>query len=467
MSSPDRIGRYRLERPLGSGAFGVVWLAHDDTLEAPVAVKVMAENWAYRLDLRERFLAEARLLRRASSNRVVQVFDIGELPDDRPYFVMEYADGGTLADRLADGPLPLPEALRLAAEAALGVAALHEAGIVHRDIKPSNVLVRAAPGGGDRLLVADLGLAKSLAHASGLTLVAGSAGYMSPEQAEPGVDGIDERADIYGLGALSYHLITGTVPGSPGKVVRPDRLCPELPDGVQRAVMRALEPDRERRWPSASQFAAVLEGLAQQAEQAGPRPGVRPGRRRTRRVAVAAGIALTVAAGAGAGITVTLGDRHASASMVGVRDTTGRIAVEVPAQWSGQLRGAGWAPGALGLSGTHEPGLVVASDLARWQDLDAKVSGVFVGLSEHGDVAAKVRAIGHSDCEYGKTRDFSDPSWHGQVRRWVACGNGGTSIEEIALTSTGGGAFQLYVEVRQTGGGDATDRVLDSLKVTK
>lgn len=107
MHSLERIGRYRVERRLGTGAFGTVWLAHDDTLDAPVAVKVLADNWSHRLDVRERFLSEARLLRRAASRRVVQVHDIGELPDGRPYFVMEYADGGTLADLLQDGPLPV------------------------------------------------------------------------------------------------------------------------------------------------------------------------------------------------------------------------------------------------------------------------------------------------------------------------------------------------------------------------
>src|SRR3954447_3602495 len=167
MHSLGRIGRYRLERRLGTGAFGTVWLAHDDQLEAPVAVKVLAENWSHRLDVRDRFLSEARLLRRADSNRVVQVYDIGELPDGRPYFVMEYADDGTLADRLAGGAIPVPEALRLTALAARSAAALHEAGIVHRDVKPSNVLLRTAPDGTRRVLLADLGLAKSLAQASG------------------------------------------------------------------------------------------------------------------------------------------------------------------------------------------------------------------------------------------------------------------------------------------------------------
>ncbi|MFE9768717.1 serine/threonine-protein kinase [Streptomyces sp. NPDC005808] len=242
----ERIGRYRLDRRLGAGGFGVVWLAHDEVLEAAVAVKVLSDNWVDQLDIRERFLAEARLLRRADSNRVVQVYDIGELPDGRPYFVMEYADGGTLADRIAAGPLPLGEALRLTALAARGAAALHEAGIVHRDIKPSNVLLRSSPGGSDRVLLADLGLAKSLAQASGLTMAAGSAGYTPPEQSAPG-SGIDERADVYSLGALGYHLVTGSVPGPPGKVVRPDRLRTDLAPAVQRALLRAMEPDRERR----------------------------------------------------------------------------------------------------------------------------------------------------------------------------------------------------------------------------
>ncbi|MFE2386654.1 serine/threonine-protein kinase, partial [Streptomyces misionensis] len=248
MHSLERIGRYRLERPLGTGAFATVWLAHDPELKAPVAVKVLAENWSHRLDVRDRFLSEARLLRRAGSSRVVQVYDIGELPDGRPYFVMEYADGGTLAELLADGPLPVPDALLLTAEAARAAAALHEAGIVHRDIKPTNLLLHTAPDGTRRVLLADLGLAKSLAQASVLTLAAGSAGYRPPEQAEPGGN-IDERADVYSLGAVGYELVTGSVPGPPGKVVPPGRLRPDLGDDVARALLRALEPDRTRRWP--------------------------------------------------------------------------------------------------------------------------------------------------------------------------------------------------------------------------
>ncbi|GHE06657.1 serine/threonine-protein kinase [Streptomyces alanosinicus] len=463
MHSLERIGRYRLERPLGTGAFATVWLAHDDELQAQVAVKVLAENWAHRLDIRDRFLSEARLLRRAGSGRVVQVYDIGELPDGRPYFVMEYADGGTLADLLTGGPLPVGHALALTAEAARAAAALHEAGIVHRDIKPTNVLLHTARDGTRRVLLADLGLAKSLAQASVLTLAAGSAGYQPPEQAEPG-EGIDERADVYSLGAVGYELVTGSVPGLPGRVVPPGRLRPGLGEDVERALLRALEPDRARRWPGAQAFADELDRLA-----AGT-PSLRPARRldgvRGRLNAVTLSLAaLLAAAAAAAGVTVLL-HRGGSADQARVTDSTGRVVVEVPAGWRQELRDSGWDPGALGLAKGHEPGLVVADDLSRWPDLGAAVDGVFVGLSEHGDVTERVKALAHSGCRFSGSRSFADGDWHGLVRAWSGCPDGG-SVTESALNPADGTAQpQVYVQVRERGDKDATEDILRSLSVT-
>jgi hypothetical protein len=458
MHSLERIGRYRLERRLGAGGFGVVWLAHDDVLDAAVAVKVLTENWVDRLDIRERFLTEARLLRKADSSRVVQVYDIGELPDGRPYFVMEYADGGTLAERIEAGPLPVAEALRLTALAARGAAALHAAGIVHRDIKPSNVLLRTTPGGADRVLLADLGLAKSLAQASGLTLAAGSAGYTPPEQARPG-SGIDARADVYSLGALGHHLVTGSVPGPPGQVERPDRLRTGLGPDVGRALLRAMEPDRERRWPSAAVFAAELERLAEEVAAGGA-----PASRRNRRITLFALAGAAVACAVG--ITAVLLTNESAASTLAVEDGTGRITVEVPAGWGGQVRDSGWNPRSLGLGDGTEPGLVVANRLARWLDLRAGVDGAFVGLSAHGDVTGEVRAIAHPGCHYAGSHAYSGARWHGLIRTWDGCPGKDGRLTEAALTAPGGGQPQVYVQIRQESGDDDTaDGVIASVRL--
>ncbi|MEU8716227.1 serine/threonine-protein kinase [Streptomyces sp. NPDC048663] len=465
MQPLERIGRYRLERRLGTGAFGTVWLARDDQLDASVAVKVLADNWSHRLDIHDRFLSEARLLRRADSKRVVQVYDIGELPDGRPYFVMEYADAGTLADLLGSGPLPVPDALLLTALAARGAADLHGAGIVHRDIKPSNVLLRTAQDGSRRVLLADLGLAKSLAQASGLTLAAGSAGYQPPEQAEPG-EGIDARADVYALGAVGYELVTGTVPAAPGKVVRPERLRPGLGDDVQRALMRALEPDRERRWPSAQAFADELDRLS--AAAAARRPRRLDGVRRRLNV-VTLTVAAVLAAG-GTALAVTLVDRDGSAGDgTRVADATGRVVARVPSAWAGELRDSGWNPEALGLAAGHEPGLEVADDVSEWQDLKTAVNGVFIGVSAHGDVTAEVDGLSHGQCHYDGSRAFSGGAWKGRVRTWSGCSGAGGSVQEAALVPAGGGARpQVYVQVRQKGKPDetATDGILRSIRVT-
>jgi len=261
VSFPPTVGRYRIDRVLGSGAFASVWLGHDEALDSQVAIKVLSGSLIDDLDVRNRFLEEARILRRADSERLVRVHDIGELPDGRPYFVMSYADRGTLADRMRERPLPVADALVLAEEIAYGVEVINTLGVIHRDLKPSNVLFQSTPDGGEKLLIADLGLAKALAHASGaFTLPVGTPGYMSPEQARFG-GGLDVRADVYGLGALTYHMLTGRPPGPAPVKVSPSELREGMPTAFDQVILRALEVERENRWPTAEAFAEALATL--------------------------------------------------------------------------------------------------------------------------------------------------------------------------------------------------------------
>ncbi|MFC4908443.1 serine/threonine-protein kinase [Actinomadura gamaensis] len=321
METPPSAGRYRIDRLLGSGAFAVVWLGHDAELNSPVAIKILAEHWARRDDVRERFVQEARLLRRVDSHRLVQVFDIGTLPDGRPYFVMTYADRGTVEDRLAAGPLPVSEALRLAREVARGLADLHAEGVVHRDLKPSNVLLRSGAGGDERVMISDLGIARTGDRLSSLTLPAGSPGYMAPEQAV--IDGApDHRSDVYGLGALTYHLLTGEPPRE--NPPPPSALRPGVPPVVDAVVLRALAEDRDRRWPGALEFERALARTTSRIET-DPLPGNRPARRRgrTRRRLLLAGgaLALVAAAGGGTVLALTGGAGSGSGHHSGSRDS--------------------------------------------------------------------------------------------------------------------------------------------------
>lgn len=274
MGEMRSVGRYAVERQLGAGAFATVWLGRDDELDVPVAVKVLAENWSQNADVRRRFVDEARVLRRIQDPRIVRVYDIGTLPDGRSFFVMDYADAGTLAELVLRRP-DLETALTMAAEVARAVQVLHDHGVLHRDIKPSNLLLRHRGDGTQQLMVADLGTAKTLAAASGLTLVAGTPAYMAPEQAH-GQQALDERCDVYGVAAVAYTLVSGRPPfptpgGAPDVAFREPDLHPDpLPTGLEAAgpltgILRAaLAFDPEKRPRTAARFAEQLESLLDQ-----------------------------------------------------------------------------------------------------------------------------------------------------------------------------------------------------------
>jgi len=287
---PERLGRLERRERLGVGGFATVWLYHDAELDSDVAVKALAENWAQRLDVRERFLEEARILRRADSDHVVRVHDIGEA-DGTPYFVMTYADRGSLAQLLEPGqPLPVQRAVDLVAQAAAGLRVLHDLGVVHRDVKPQNLLLRSGGSACDRLLVADLGVAKAMLHASGLTQVVGTPAYMAPEQAFG--EGVDTRADVHALAAVAYQLLTGrqarevSIPelAHAGLPASPSRHEPSLTPEVDAVLLRALDPSPEARWPDVDSFVAALRSAtgvdtrpdATRVEARGDRPAAAP-----------------------------------------------------------------------------------------------------------------------------------------------------------------------------------------------
>ncbi len=275
MSLPERLGRLRRIDRIGAGGFATVWLYQDDELDSLVAVKALADNWAQRQDVCDRFLEEARILRRADSDHVVRVYDIGEV-DGTPYFVMSYADRGSVADLVEPGAsLPHSRVVDLLAQAGDGIAVLHRHGVIHRDIKPQNLLLRSTPEGGEKVLVADLGVAKAMLHASGLTQVVGTPAYMAPEQAV-GI-GLDFRADIHALGAVGYHLLTGRLvrDGGFGALLAPTLPPPPsaiaaVPASYDGVVMRALATNPDDRWPDVPSFVAALREAERSAGQPSP-----------------------------------------------------------------------------------------------------------------------------------------------------------------------------------------------------
>lgn len=291
-----RIGRYRVDAVLGTGAFSTVYRAVDERLDDIVAVKVLAENHSLDVDLRERFLTEGRVLRRIASPHVVTVHDVGETARQQPFLVLEHADRGTLRQRVTDlmgrgWRAGVADVWAVAEPLAKALAAVHRAGVVHRDLNPANVLIAtrwrhppgsptAVVGWDERLLLADLGLCKDLALNSGHTSAGGTEGFRPPElRRGPAV--IDGRADLWSLSALVVWLATGAPPGDlPAEATM---AATGLPVGLARALDRSLAVDPAARHPDPHAWlvdvASALGGVAGTtpcATQPPPPPPVPP-----------------------------------------------------------------------------------------------------------------------------------------------------------------------------------------------
>jgi serine/threonine protein kinase len=287
------LGTCTLERVLGRGGMGVVYLAQQSRPRRQVAVKVLMLSWLPDSHRRERFLErfrrEADAVAALEHPNILPIFEYGE-QDDLAYLVMPYVSGGTLRDRvLRKGPLPLLEAAGFIAQAAAALEYAHSRGVIHRDVKPQNMLLYPDK----RLVLGDFGIAK-LAQAAAeeegakpsdlttLGRVVGTPDYMSPEQAMGKT--VDARTDIYSLGVVLFYLVTGRLPFvAPQSMTvvakhvsepppSPRQFRPELPVAAENVILRALAKDPDERYRSASDlsrtFRATLPSMTTPIESA-------------------------------------------------------------------------------------------------------------------------------------------------------------------------------------------------------
>lgn len=274
-----RLGNYAITAKLGEGGMGVVYRAKDLQLGRQVALKVLPAGFAEDPERVARFDREARLLASLNHPNIAQIYGF-ETSGETRALVMELVEGPTLAERLAQGPLPLEECLSLSIQVVQALAVAHDQGIVHRDLKPQNI--KLASGG--RIKVLDFGLARKQATTGSLIgdattltcgtqagMVLGTVGYMAPEQVRAGI--VDTRADIFSFGCVLYEMATGErafARGSPVETltailhdapVAPSRRRRELPSGLDRVVAHCLEKEAAARFQSAHDLEFALAAL--------------------------------------------------------------------------------------------------------------------------------------------------------------------------------------------------------------
>jgi len=284
MPMHDQIGPYKIQREIGRGGMGVVYLARDARLERDVAIKALPEDLAKDPVRLERFEREAKAIAGLSHQNIAGIYGVEE-QEDAKYLILEYIDGLTLADRLDAGQLPLEDALEIAVQITAGVEAAHEAGIIHRDLKPENIKIDSE----GVVKILDFGLAKSddgqsttsvQLDAATLTqhnpqhsptiagAILGTAAYMSPEQARG--RRVDKRTDVWAFGVILYEMLTGASPfqgetatDSIGAVLHKDIDVSRLPNGtpsnVHHVLMRCLERDKSKRFRDIGDVRIELE----------------------------------------------------------------------------------------------------------------------------------------------------------------------------------------------------------------
>lgn len=267
---PTQLDGYVLLEEVAHGGMGVVYKAHQESLDRTVALKFVLTGGTPLPQMVDRFIAEARLAARLQHPGIVTIHEVGQA-EGCPFFSMEYVEGQTLSDLMRDGPLPQQEAARFIKEIATTIHFAHEQGVLHRDIKPSNVMLDQL----GCLRVMDFGLARHVEAEKHLTAsgqILGTPGFMSPEQARGEHGRIDRRSDVYSLGALLYSLLTGRAPFESrsvadilAQVIRDNPVSPRnLNSGIDRELericLRCLEKAPDARFGSAQSLVEALAG---------------------------------------------------------------------------------------------------------------------------------------------------------------------------------------------------------------
>ena len=293
------ISHYRMVQQLGGGGMGIVYKAEDVLLGRPVAVKFLSPELTRDHEATQRFVGEARAASAISHPSICTIHEIEDSDEAGLFIVMAYYEGGSLKDLLREGPLSVPEALRIATQTLSGLAVAHQAGIVHRDIKPGNIML----GPDRRVKIVDFGLAK-LSGESRLTrsgTAVGTVAYMPPEQArgEP----VDHRADIWAMGIVLFEMLTGRLPfsGMAEQFIAHDilstrpldlgelrRTCPR---SLIPVVAKALEKKPGSRYAGACEMLRDLSRVTARLDSR--TPAARPGRPR-RTVVLPAALLLTI-----------------------------------------------------------------------------------------------------------------------------------------------------------------------------
>ncbi|HZU36284.1 MAG TPA: serine/threonine-protein kinase, partial [Gemmataceae bacterium] len=263
---PQRIGRHRVERILGQGGFGIVYLAHDEDLERPVAIKVPHRRLVAQPEDAKLYLAEARIVAGLDHPNIVPVYDVGSTEDCPCFVVSKFIEGNTLSKRIRSDRLSTTAAAELVATVAETLHYAHRKGVVHRDIKPGNILLDTV----GKPYVADFGLALREANVGAGPRYIGTLPYMSPEQARGEGHRVDGRSDIFSLGIVFYELLTGRRPfhsDSRAELLeqiatqeaRPPRQWEEaIPKELERICLKALTKRASERYTTARDMADDL-----------------------------------------------------------------------------------------------------------------------------------------------------------------------------------------------------------------